>query len=208
MPEDPSSGGDDKLFPGLAAPTGSDLISRFKAETIIKALTGGREPFIGSALLFSEIGWIHSEANLVERLETDIAAASASAGTLIYSVILFGPDDAVFTDDGRAFWIIPTPMDGYELADVHAEVVTAGTGGGPMEIQIFNVAKNLNLFETANPLEIDAGELGSDTAASPFVLEPGQEFQDALDVLRFDIDVVHNTPALGLILNLTFENPN
>jgi len=84
----------------------------------------------------------------------------------------------------------------------HAEVITAGTTG-TLEIQIHNVTKAVDMLSTT--LQIDSGETGSDTAATPYVIDTNNDDIAENDLLRIDIDAVQTTPPEGLIVTLGFS---
>ena len=97
--------------------------------------------------------------------------------------------------------IIPAHLDGFDLIEVHGEVRTAGVTG-TMDIQIRNVDNALDMLSTK--LTIDSGETGSDTAATPVVINTLNDHVNTNDVLRIDNDLVQGTPAIGLIITLGF----
>lgn len=105
--------------------------------------------------------------------------------------------------DGKAFLPIPLGLDGLSLVYCHAEVETAGVGGGPMTIQVHNVTQAADMLSTK--LSVDTAETGSDTAATPYVIKSNDdEIVAAYDILRLDFDVVHTAEAEGCIVTLGF----
>ena len=112
------------------------------------------------------------------------------------------------TGDGKFYFHIDSRIDGMDLVDVHAEVITAGVSGNGAEtedIQIHNVTQAADMLSTK--LTIDAGETGSDTAAAPAVIDGANDDVAENDLLRVDVDAVHTTPAKGLLLTLGFRLP-
>lgn len=105
------------------------------------------------------------------------------------------------TGDGKFYLVIPSYLDGLDLVGVHAKVITAGTTG-TMNIQVRNVTQGADMLSTK--ITIDSAELGSDTAATPAVIDTGNDDVAAYDTLAIDVDVVHTTPAQGLIVTLVF----
>lgn len=108
------------------------------------------------------------------------------------------------TGDGKFYLHIDDTLDGMNLVYVHAEVITAGTTGTE-DIQIYNVTQAADMLSTK--LTIDSGETGSDTAATPAVIDGANDDVAENDVLRVDIDAIHTTAAKGLILTLGFALP-
>lgn len=110
----------------------------------------------------------------------------------------------VATGDGKGYLHIPAGLDGYNLVEVHAEVITAGTTG-TMDIQIYNVTGAVDMLSTK--ITIDSGETGSDTAATPPVINISNDDVSENDLLRIDNDAIHTTPAKGEIITLGFRKP-
>jgi hypothetical protein len=110
----------------------------------------------------------------------------------------------VATGDGKFYTHVPPELDGYNLTYVHAEVITAGTTG-TTDIQIYNVDNALDMLSTK--LTIDSGETGSDTAATPAVINTSNDHVNTNDVLRIDVDAVSTTAPKGLIITMGFKLP-
>lgn len=103
--------------------------------------------------------------------------------------------------DGAFYFHIPADLDGFDLTEIHGEVITAGVTN-TMDIQIHNVTSAADMLSTK--LTIDTAETGSDTAAVPAVINAAEDDVAENDLLRVDIDAVHDTPAKGFILTLGF----
>lgn len=125
-----------------------------------------------------------------------------SAQRRYMQAVVFSPDIPLSTGDGKFYMHIPSKMNSDRLVEVHAEVVTAGTTG-TTDIQIHNVTQSADMLSTK--LTIDTGETGSDTAATPAVIDTANDDIDEDDVLRIDVDAVSTTPPEGLIVTLGFE---
>jgi hypothetical protein len=121
---------------------------------------------------------------------------------LIFQV--FPGDYDVETGDGKLYFPIPTKLNGYNLTAVHAKAITAGTTG-TTDIQIHNVTQAADMLSTK--LTIDSGEIGSDTAATPAVIDTNNDDVATNDTIRIDIDAVSTTPPSGLLLRLGFTKP-
>jgi hypothetical protein len=115
-------------------------------------------------------------------------------------VVAYATDNA--TGDGKYYFHIPHVWRDYSLIEVHAEVITAGTTGTE-DIQIANVTQSLDMLSTK--LTIDSTETGSDTAATPYVINTANSRVAENDLIRIDIDAVHTTAAKGLIVTLGFR---
>lgn len=112
-------------------------------------------------------------------------------------------DDAA-VGDGAGYLRIPEELDGMDLVAVHLEAVTAGTTN-TMDVQIYNVDNTLDMLSTV--LTLDSGEKGSDTAATPAIVNTSNDHVNTNDVVRIDIDAVHDTPAAGVYCTLSFRLP-
>ena len=105
------------------------------------------------------------------------------------------------TGDGKAYFTVPDFLGGKKITAIHARVVTAGTTG-TMDIQIANVTDTVDLLSTL--LTIDSAETGSETAATPYVINTANDIVEANDLWRIDIDAIHTTAAKGLIVRIQF----
>ena len=56
-------------------------------------------------------------------------------------------------------------------------------------------------------LTIDSAETGSDTAATPAVIDTSNDDVSENDLLRVDVDAVQTTAAKGLWITLGFQLP-
>ena len=116
-------------------------------------------------------------------------------------MVVFAPASDVTTGDGKFYVHIDSRLNKLKLNDVHAEVITAGTTN-TTDIQIANVNGAVDMLSTK--LTLDSGETGSDTAATPAVINPANARVTLNDVLRIDVDAVSTTAPKGLIITLGF----
>ena len=136
---------------------------------------------------------------------TSLKLAQSYAGTKTATFYEENPNAILTLGNDKAFIHIPEDMAGMNLVAVHARVITAG-GSGLATFQIRNVTSGQDMLSTL--LTIDAGETGSDTAATPAVIDTSEDDVAENDLLTLDIDTVPNSPpALGLIVTLTFRKP-
>jgi hypothetical protein len=138
------------------------------------------------------------------RVITPDALAGSNLGIKIVELPVFDWTTDCATGDGKFYFRVPASMNGMNLITVHAEVITAGTTG-TMDIQIHNLTQAADMLSTV--LTIDTTETGSDTAATPAVIDATEDDIATNDVLRVDVDVVHTTPAKGLLVTLEFQLP-
>jgi hypothetical protein len=126
--------------------------------------------------------------------------AAAGMGRIVQvpAIELGGPCS---TGDGKFFIVIPSYLDGLDLIAVHAKCITAGTTG-TMTVQVRNVTQAADMLSTR--ITIDSTELGSDTAAAPAVIDTANDDVAAYDTIAIDVDTVHTTVAIGLLVTLVF----
>lgn len=110
---------------------------------------------------------------------------------------------AITTGDGKAYFRVPAELNGCNLVAVGAHVTTVSSSGLPT-VQIANVTQAVDMLTTK--ITIDANEKDSSTAATPAVIDTGNDDVATGDELRIDIDVA-GTGAKGLIVDLTFQLP-
>lgn len=120
---------------------------------------------------------------------------------LVMEQICFGFTTDVAVGDGQGYMVVPSPMNGLNLVRVHARVITAGTTG-TTDIQIHNVTQGADMLSTK--ITIDSTETGSDTAATPAVIDTGNDDVATNDLLRVDLDAVSTTAPKGLLVTLEF----
>lgn len=138
------------------------------------------------------------------RAVTPDGLAGSDFGKKAVSIQVFGGTIATATGDGKAYFSIPDGVGGMNLVGVHARVVTAGTTN-TTDIQIHNVTQAADMLSTK--ITIDSTETGSDTAATPPVIDTNNDDVADNDLIRIDVDAVSTTPAQGLVVTLVFQLP-
>jgi hypothetical protein len=132
----------------------------------------------------------------------------------IVAIEVFGPTTANATGDGKIYFPVPDELDGFDLVDIIAQVVSAGTTG-TLNVDLArcdpvatgNACSGTVGDMLSTNLTIDTGENKSSTAAAAAVIAGAVDDIDIDDIIRIDIDAVHTTPAQGLTLLLTFSRP-
>ncbi len=118
---------------------------------------------------------------------------------------LFEFTAATTIGDGAMYIHIPEGLNNWVLFDVHAQTVTAGVDG-TLDIQVHNLTDTVDMLSTK--CTVDSNELGSHTAAIPFVVNGANEVVQTNDVLRVDVDAIHTTTAAdGLFFTMGFRSP-
>jgi len=116
---------------------------------------------------------------------------------------VFDGGSDVETGDGKAYFTVPSYLNGFILKAVHAKVVTAGTTN-TTDIQIHNLTDTVDMLSTK--ITIDSGETGSDTAATAAVIDTTKDDVATNDLIRIDVDATSTTKAKGLIVRLELED--
>lgn len=131
-----------------------------------------------------------------------MAVNKVIAGRVVYFQVIAN-DTALTTGDGKMYFTVPPLLNGMNLVDADAMVITASTSGLPT-IQIRNVTDGVDMLST--PITIDANENNSYTASTQPVIDTDNDDLDTADVLRIDVDGA-GTGTKGLQVVLTFRFP-
>lgn len=133
------------------------------------------------------------------------ALTSQHLRTRAAQMVVFDFSSNVETGNGQFYFHVSALLDGMDLVNVHAEVITAGTTN-TTDIQIHNVTDGVDMLSTK--LTVDSGETGSDTADTPAAIDTDNDDVAQNDLLRIDVDQVSSTPPAGLIVTMEFRLPN
>jgi hypothetical protein len=109
--------------------------------------------------------------------------------------------DSLTIGNGKAYFTIPSELNGMNLTAVHAQVITAGTTNSTT-IQIANVTDAVDMLSTV--MSIETTETSTATSASPGVIDATKDDVATNDLIRIDIDAVSTTAPKGLIVRLEF----
>lgn len=137
----------------------------------------------------------------------DHSTAAMGGGIIrVVSVLVFDDGTSVATGDGAGdvFFRVPVELNGWNLVGVAAHVQTAGTTN-TTDIQIHNVTQAADMLSTK--ITIDSTEKDSATAATPAVIDTGNDDVATADEIRFDVDAVSTTAPKGLLVEMRFELP-
>lgn len=134
----------------------------------------------------------------------DGLAGSAIFGRKTVQIYVVEATTDLATGDGKAYFVIPESLNGMNLVRVHARVITAGTTG-TTDIQIANVTDSVDMLSTK--ITIDSTETGSDTGATPAVIDTTKDDVATNDLLRIDVDALSTTKPKGLIVTMEFQLP-
>lgn len=186
------------------------------ADVKISALTADTSPTSGDEIvtvdgstnkrvtLTNAITKAHGLSSGVVAVSSGVMAASTSFSTRAVALPAVDWQVNMSVGDGRYYWPVPTTVNGMDLVRIYGRNITAGTSG-VTTIQIANVTDGVDMLSTK--LTIDSGETGSDTAATPAVIDTTKDDVVTNDLLRVDVDTITGTPAQGLIIVLEFRLP-
>ena len=133
----------------------------------------------------------------------DALAGSTIFGRKTVQIMVVAAGDDCVIGDGKAYFVVPTSLNGMNLVRVHGRAITAGTTG-TMDVQVRNVTQTADMLTTK--LTWDSTEAGTDTAAAA-VIDTANDDVATNDLLAIDVDAVQTTAAKGMIITLEFELP-
>jgi hypothetical protein len=180
-------------------------VANNKIVRTITALTAGKMTFGGTDgddIVDDAAGESVTVTKWTSRRALASAIASAVATTNEPVTILVSDPNgsAITTGDGKAYFRVPSTLNGRNLVAVAAALTTTSSSGVPT-VQIANVTQGADMLSTK--LTIDAGDTDSSAAATPAVIDTGNDDVATGDMLRIDIDVA-GTGAKGLIVEMQF----
>lgn len=110
---------------------------------------------------------------------------------------------AITTGDGKAYYLVPSEFNNYNIVGVHAGVTTVSSSGLPT-VQLARIRSGTPADVLTTKASIDASEYTSYTAATAPVVDTSNDDLLTGDLLRVDIDVA-GTGAKGLIVVVSVE---
>lgn len=108
------------------------------------------------------------------------------------------------TGDAKAFFRVPSELNGMNLTGVSATVYTAGTTN-TTDIQLRNKTDSVDMLTTK--MTIDSTETDTSTAATPAAIDTSHDDVATGDVIAIDVDAISSTPAKGLYVQMRFALP-
>jgi hypothetical protein len=132
------------------------------------------------------------------------ALAGSNFGKAVITLLVSDPNGSALTvGDGKAYWRVPSALNGMNLVSVAAALTTVSSVGIPT-VQIANVTDAVDMLSTK--LTVDATETDSSTAAAAAVIDATKDDVATGDMLRIDVDVA-GTGAKGLMVEMQFQLP-
>ena len=136
----------------------------------------------------------------------DGLAGSVVFGTRYVQMVVADFTADIAEGNGKFYLHIPAGLNGMDLVEVHAKVITVGSGS-TVDVQIHNLTDGSDMLSTS--LTIDDGELDSKDAGTAAVINGSEDDVVTNDVIRIDVDGNggDSTVAKGLIVTLGFRLP-
>ena len=156
------------------------------------------------ALEIATTAEINTSTDAARAMTPDLYAAS-NYGIRYVQVLAVAPTTNLTVADGLAYFYVPAGLDGMDLVEVHAEVITAPVGStATFEISINGASTQM----LSTNITIDAGEFGSDTAATAPVINTSNDDLDTHDVVQINCTQIGSgTAGAGLIVTMGFRIP-
>lgn len=132
------------------------------------------------------------------------ALAGSNLGEKIVQMVVFDFTTNVATGDGKFYFVTPSSLNGMDLVECHARVITAGTTNSTT-VQIHNLTQTADMLSAL--LEVETGETGSDTSDPGPTIDAANDDVATYDVIRVDVDTISTTAPKGLIITLIFRLP-
>lgn len=139
-----------------------------------------------------------------DKAVTPDALAGSKLGIRHVIVTAFDGATDIATGDGKEYYDIPSALNGYDLVYVAASVTTAGTTG-TTDIQLRNSTTGNDMLSTK--LTIDSGEVSTETAATPAVINATYKSVSTGNRIYIDVDAASTTKPKGLKVVLGFQLP-
>lgn len=162
-----------------------------------------------SSVVIGATNFVSTNVTLSENSDTLVPSQKATKTYTDNRITTFGIqvfDSATdtATGDAKAFFTVPSQLNGFNLTAVKATVYTAGTTN-TTDIQLRNKTDSVDMLSTK--MTIDSTETDTSTAATPAVIDTTKDDVATGDVIAIDVDAVSTTAARGLFVLLTFAKP-
>ena len=187
---------------------GSDSATKVPSQQSVKAYVDGRTPAASTTVAGLMEASIASEVTTgtdTARAVTPDSLSGSDYGKRTIELVPFDSATNNATGDGKAFFRIPSTMNGWNLVAVAMQVYTAGTTN-TLDVQIRRKRSGSSADMLSTKLKVDSTEVDSSTAAAA-VIDGSNDDVATGDLINVDVDAVHTTPAVGLVVELTFQLP-
>lgn len=132
-------------------------------------------------------------------------------GTKVVSIQVIDGATSLTTGDGKAYFRIPTALNGMDLISVAASVIAKSTSGTPtVQLARGRQANATSAHSFTDMLTtkvtIDANEFDSKDAAAAVAIDTANDDVVTGDLIRIDVDVA-GTGTTGLFVTCAFRTP-
>lgn len=138
------------------------------------------------------------------RAVTPDGLAGSDYGKRVVGILVVDAGTDTATGSAKAFFRIPSAMNGWNLVGVASQVFSTGTTGVTL-VQVRNVTDTTAMLSTG--LTVDSTETDSSTAATAAVINGAADDVATADKIAIDVNAVHTTAAKGLFVELVFQLP-
>lgn len=191
-------------------PSGTDAIELDDGTTskwaLLSNLHKGLTPASDTVASVSELATAAETSTGTDptRVLTPDGLAGSEYGKEVVGVLVVGSGTNCSAGDAKAFFRVPSKLNGWNLVGVAMCCYTAGTTG-TMDVQIRNKTDSVDMLSTK--LTIDSTETDTSTAAAAAVIDTTKDDVATGDLIAIDVDAVQTTPAKGLFVELIFQLP-
>lgn len=140
------------------------------------------------------------------RAVTPDGLAGSEFGVKLIEIMASDMSTAITTGDGKAGFMVPASLNGFNLIRAHAALLAAQSTSGTPTVQIRRARSGSAADMLSTRITIDANESTSHTAAAPPVIDTANDDVATGDLIYVDIDVA-GTGAKGLLVTLEFQLP-
>lgn len=129
--------------------------------------------------------------------------ADIGLNTKTVSILVSDPlGSAITVGDGKAFYRVPSIMNGWNLTAVAMSVDTVSSSGIPT-VQLRRLRAGTPVDMLSTKLTVDASESDSSSAAAAAVINTSNDDVNTADRIYVDVDVA-GTGTKGLYVEMTF----
>jgi hypothetical protein len=122
----------------------------------------------------------------------------------VVSIIVTDPNGAALTTgDGKAYFRVPSTLNGKNLIDASASVSTVSSSGLPT-VQLRRKRSGTDVDMLTTKITIDASERDSGSAAAAEAIDTANDDVATGDQIYIDVDVA-GTGAKGLVVEMQFQ---
>ena len=140
------------------------------------------------------------------RAVTPDGLAGSEYGVEVVGIMASDMTTAITTGDGKAGFMVPTKLNGWNLIRANAGLLGAQSTSGLPTVQIRRVRSGSAADMLSTKITIDANESTSHTAATAPVVDTANDDVATGDLIYVDVDVA-GTGAKGLLVALEFQLP-